>query len=175
MCDVMGVTPAEFGGLLYWANQQGLEGKTLDQARAEAVRRTIQNSQASLSRLDFCRKGRIAMWVGRLTCSPAGALRARPAIYGAWGRASVKSGAANQRSLNMSTPSIANSRNLKTAASKKRSVKSSAPARRQVTSAATTAKAPPKSDEPKVERVTKQERLLTLLSQAEEASIEEMM
>ena len=34
---------------------------------------------------------------------------------------------------------------------------------------------PPKSDEPKVERVTKQERLLTLLSQAEGASIEEMM
>jgi Protein of unknown function (DUF3489) len=34
---------------------------------------------------------------------------------------------------------------------------------------------PPKSDEPKGERVTKQERLLTLLSQAEGASIEEMM
>ena len=34
---------------------------------------------------------------------------------------------------------------------------------------------PPKSDEPKVARVTKQERLLTLLSQAEGASIEEMM
>jgi Protein of unknown function (DUF3489) len=74
----------------------------------------------------------------------------------------------------MSTPSIAKSRNLKTTASKKRSVKSSATARR-VTSAAATAKAPPKSDEPKVERVTKQERLLTLLSQAEGASIEEMM
>jgi hypothetical protein len=74
----------------------------------------------------------------------------------------------------MSTPSIAKSRNLKTAASKKRSVKSSATARR-VTSAAATAKAPPKSDEPKVERVTKQERLLRLLSQAEGASIEEMM
>ena len=44
-----------------------------------------------------------------------------------------------------------------------------------VSSAAATAKAPPKSDEPKVERVTKQERLLTLLSQAEGASIEEMM
>jgi hypothetical protein len=46
----------------------------------------------------------------------------------------------------------------KTAASKKRSVKSSPTARRKVTSAATTAKVPPKSDEPKVERVTKQER-----------------
>ncbi len=75
----------------------------------------------------------------------------------------------------MSTSSIAKSRNLKTAASKKRSVKSSATARRKVTSAATAAKVPPKSDEPKVERVTKQERLLTLLSQAEGASIEEMM
>jgi hypothetical protein len=58
----------------------------------------------------------------------------------------------------MSTPSIAKSRNLKTAASKKRSVKSSPTARRKVTSAATTAKVPPKSDEPKVERVAKQER-----------------
>ena len=27
----------ESGGLLYWANQQGLEGKTLDQARAEVT------------------------------------------------------------------------------------------------------------------------------------------
>ena len=75
----------------------------------------------------------------------------------------------------MSTPSIAKSRNRKTATSKKRSVQSSATSRRKVTSAATTAKAPPKSDEPKVERVTKQERLLTLLSQAEGTSIEEMM
>ena len=75
----------------------------------------------------------------------------------------------------MSTPPIAKSRNLKTAASKKRSVKSSATARRKVTSAATTAKVPPKSDEPKVERVTKQERLLILLTQPEGASIEEMM
>ena len=65
--------------------------------------------------------------------------------------------------------------NLKTAASKKRSVQSSATAGRKVTSAATPAKVAPKSDEPKVERVTKQERLLTLLSQAEGASIEEMM
>jgi hypothetical protein len=75
----------------------------------------------------------------------------------------------------MSTPFIAKSRNLKTAASKKKSVTSSATARRKVTSAAANAKVPPKSDEPKVERVTKQERLLTLLSQAEGASIEEMM
>ena len=101
--------------------------------------------------------------------------RARLAICGALGRASVKSGAANQRSPNMSTASIAKSRNLKTAAPKKRSVQSSAIARRKVTSAATTAKAPPNSDERKVERVTKQELLLTLLSQAQGASIGEMM
>ena len=80
-------------------------------------------------------------------------------MCGAWGRASVNSGAANQRSLNMSTPSIAKSRNLKTAASKKRSVKSRAPARRKVTSAATTAKVPPKSDEPKVEQVIRRVHL----------------
>ncbi|MGA7383939.1 MAG: hypothetical protein WBW81_04360, partial [Methylocella sp.] len=66
----------------------------------------------------------------------------------------------------MSTPSIAKSRYLKTAASKKRSVTSSATALRKVTSAATPAKVLPKIDEPKVARVTKQERLLTLLSQA---------
>jgi hypothetical protein len=70
-----------------------------------------------------------------------------------------------RRSLNVSTPSIAKSRNP--AASKKRSVKSSATARRKVTSAATAVKVPPKRDEPQVERVTKQERLLTLLGQAE--------
>ena len=75
----------------------------------------------------------------------------------------------------MSSLSLAKSRNPKSAAPKKGSAKSNATARRKVTSAATTAKAPPKSDEPKVERVTKQERLLTLLSQAKGASIEEMM
>jgi hypothetical protein len=75
----------------------------------------------------------------------------------------------------MSTPSIAKSRNHKTAASKKRNVKSSATARRKVTSAATPAKVPPKSDEPNPERATKQDRMLTLLSRPEGASIEEMM
>ena len=75
----------------------------------------------------------------------------------------------------MSTLSIAKSRNPKSAAPKKGSVQSSATARRKVTSAAAAAKMPLKADEPKVERVTKQERLLTLLSQPEGASIEEMM
>jgi hypothetical protein len=41
------------------------------------------------NRLDFRRIVRIAMGVGRWSCSPAGALRARPAICGALGRASV--------------------------------------------------------------------------------------
>ena len=108
------------------------------------------------NRLDFRRIVRIGVVMG--WPSQSRPLKGSPRDLRALGRASVKSGAANQRSLNMSTPSIAKSRNLKTAASKKRSVKSSPTARRKVTSAATTAKVPPKSDEPKVERVTKQER-----------------
>jgi Protein of unknown function (DUF3489) len=105
----------------------------------------------------------------------------------------------------MSTLSIAKSRNPKSAAPKKGSVKSNATARRKVTSAAAAAKTPrkvpstaatPKKptrsveskaervaaaktpvkiDQPQVERVTKQERVLTLLSQPNGASIEEMM
>jgi Protein of unknown function (DUF3489) len=116
------------------------------------------------------------MWVGRLTCSPADALRARPATCGALGRANVNSDAANQRSPKpMSTLSIAKSRNPKSAAPKKGSAKSNATSRRKITSAAANAKAPLKADEPKVARVTKQERVLTMLSQPEGASIEEMM
>jgi hypothetical protein len=116
------------------------------------------------------------MWVGRLTCSPADALRVRPAICGVLGRANVNSDAASQRSPKpMSSLSIAKSRNPKSAAPKKGSVKSNATARRKVTSAAAAAKTPLKADEPKVARVTKQERVLTLLSQSEGASIEEMM
>jgi Protein of unknown function (DUF3489) len=92
----------------------------------------------------------------------------------------------------MSTFSIAKSRNPKSAPSKKGGVKSNAPSRRLVSSAVATAKKPPRSGvskvepvaatktlvtagEPKVVRVTKQERVLTLLSQPEGASIEEMM
>ena len=48
-------------------------------------------------------------------------------------------------------------------------------ARNQHASAAANAKTPLKADEPRAERVTKQERVLTLLSQPEGASIEEMM
>ena len=75
----------------------------------------------------------------------------------------------------MPTLSIAKSRNPKSAVPKKGSVKSNAPSRRKVTSAAANAKTPLKADEPKVARLTKQERVLTLLSQSEGASIEEMM
>jgi len=75
----------------------------------------------------------------------------------------------------MSTLSIEKSRNPKSAAPKKGRAKSNATSRRKATSAAATAKTPLKAHEPKVERVTKQERVLTLLSQPEGASIEEMM
>jgi hypothetical protein len=51
-------------------------------------------------RLDFCRKGRIAMGAGQWTWPPGETLRARLAMCGALGSASVKSDAANQRSPN---------------------------------------------------------------------------
>ena len=75
----------------------------------------------------------------------------------------------------MSTLSIAKSRNAKSAAPKKGSAKSNATSRRKVTSAAANAKTPLKTVKPRAERVTKQERVLTLLSQSEGASIDEMM
>jgi Protein of unknown function (DUF3489) len=92
----------------------------------------------------------------------------------------------------MSSLSVAKSRNLESAAPKKGSAKSNTSSRRKVPSIAATAKKPPRSvdsnaervaagktlvkiDKPKVERVTKQERVLTLLSQPNEASIAEMM
>jgi Protein of unknown function (DUF3489) len=75
----------------------------------------------------------------------------------------------------MSALSITKSRNAKTAGSKKVSAKSNATSRRKITPGATNAKTPLKADEPMVERVTKQERVLTLLSQPDGASIEEMM
>jgi hypothetical protein len=91
----------------------------------------------------------------------------------------------------MSTLSI-KSRNTKSAAPKKGSANRRRQSRRKVTSPAANAKKPTrsveskaervaaaktplKSDEPKLARVTKQERVLTLLSQPEGASIEEMM
>ena len=75
----------------------------------------------------------------------------------------------------MSPHSIAKSQNPKNAAPKKGSAKSNPTSRRKVATAAANTKPPLKADEPKVERVTKQERVLTLLSQPDGASIEEMM
>ena len=89
----------------------------------------------------------------------------------------------------MSSLSVAKSRNLKTATPKKGSAKSNRSARRKVPSTAATAKKPPRSveskaervaaaktpvkaDKPQIERVTKQERVLTLLGQPAGASIE---
>jgi hypothetical protein len=61
----------------------------------------------------------------------------------------------------------------KRAALKKASAKSNAAASSKVASG--TAKAESKTDDAKVERIAKQERVLTLLSRAEGASIEEIM
>ena len=91
----------------------------------------------------------------------------------------------------MSSLSI-KSRNTKSAVPKKGSAKSNTSSRRKVPSTAATpkkplrsveskaervaaAKTPVKVDQPQVERITKQERVLTLLSRTDGASIEEMM
>jgi hypothetical protein len=92
----------------------------------------------------------------------------------------------------MSSLSIAKSRNPKSTAPEKGSAKSNTSSRRKVPSTAATAKkllrsveskaervaaakTPVKIDQPQVEQVTKQERVLTLLSQPSGASIAEMM
>ena len=79
----------------------------------------------------------------------------------------------------MSTLSIQKSRTPKSAALKKGSAKSNPTSKAKITAAAANPKAPPKAptqaDNLKVERVTKQERVLTLLSQAEGVSVEEIM
>src|ERR1700730_2548289 len=109
------------------------------------------------NRLDFRRIVRIGVVMGWPSQSCP---RARPAICGALGRASVNSGAAIQKEpKTMSTPSIEKAPHIESTGPKKRSAKS--PRRRKVTSAAAAAKMRPKTDEPQVERVTKQERLLT--------------
>ncbi|MBO0733354.1 MAG: DUF3489 domain-containing protein [Methylocapsa sp.] len=92
----------------------------------------------------------------------------------------------------MSIHSIETSQNLENAAPKKGNTKPSAPSRRKPSSgranpkkplrpvvSKTTqivaAKTPAKAEDPRLEPVTKQERMLTLLGQPEGASIEEMM
>jgi hypothetical protein len=91
----------------------------------------------------------------------------------------------------MSTLSI-KSWNTKSPAPKKGSAKSKTASRRKVTSAAAAvnktprsveskavrvaaAKTPVKADKPQIERITKQERVLTLLSRPQGVSLEEMM
>jgi hypothetical protein len=113
-------------------------------------------------------------------------------MCGALARASVNSDAANQRSPNDVDPFHREVPEPQEHAPKKGSAKSNATSRRKITSAAANAKKPTRSveskaervataktlmkaDEPKVARVTKQERVFTLLSQPEGASIEEMM
>ena len=85
----------------------------------------------------------------------------------------------------MSTLSAKKSSNPKTAAPKKTRAKSNPAPRRKAAPIAIVAKTPPQPDEtspkalmahePQLEGVTKQERMLTLLSRPEGASIEEMM
>ena len=75
----------------------------------------------------------------------------------------------------MTTLSAPKSQSPKTAAPKKVSAKSDPALRPKVASAAAKAKTPPQVEAPKLEPVTKQERVLTLLSRPEGASIEEIM
>ena len=75
----------------------------------------------------------------------------------------------------MSTLPIKKSQKLKSAAPKKESAKTHPASRRLMTPAVPQAKAPPQVDEARIEGLTKQERVLTLLSRPEGASIWEMM
>ena len=86
-------------------------------------------------RLDFCRKGRIAMGAGRWTWPPGETLRARLAMCGALGRASVNSDAANQRSPNDVDP-FHKIPEHEERAPKKGSAQSKTASRRKVTSPA---------------------------------------
>ncbi len=134
------------------------------------------------------------MCVGRWIWLPAGALMARPAISGALGRASVNSDAANQRSPNPCRPFPLRSPVTLRAPHPKREAPNQTrrpgagsrlllPTPRncrglllnQKAERVAAAKTPVKIDQPQVERVTKQERVLTLLSQPNGASIAEMM
>jgi hypothetical protein len=91
----------------------------------------------------------------------------------------------------MPTLSIENASNLESATPKKGSAKPNTPSRRKPPSRAANpkkplrpvvpkatqaaAKTPAKAEDPRGDHVTKQERMLTLLSQPEGASIQEMM
>ena len=54
----------ESGGLLYWANRQGLEGKTLDQA---ASMKTLQNLASAHAPVDPEQLGYVLGWLRHLT------------------------------------------------------------------------------------------------------------
>jgi hypothetical protein len=79
----------------------------------------------------------------------------------------------------MSTQSLNKLRTSKNAAANKSSAKSTRPSKVKITAAAAPPKKPQKAPmeaaDRKVERVTKQERVLTLLGRSEGASVEEMM
>ena len=75
----------------------------------------------------------------------------------------------------MSTPSIAKSRNVRPPHPRRRAFNRVRQRGARSRPLRPPPRCPPKSDEPKVARVTKQERLLTLLDEADGASIEEMM
>ena len=105
------------------------------------------------------------MGAGRWTWPPGEALRARLAICGALGRASVNSGAANQRSLNHVDPFHRKSRNTKSAAPKKGSAQSKTASRRKVTSPAANAKKPTRSVESKASELPPPKRRRRLTNQ----------
>ena len=75
----------------------------------------------------------------------------------------------------MSTLPAKKSQAPKNAAPKKGNAKTRPSSQRQALSAVTEAKTPTQADDPQFDRVTKQERMLALLSRAEGASIADMM
>jgi Protein of unknown function (DUF3489) len=115
------------------------------------------------------------MGAGRRTRPPGETLRARPATCGALGRASVNSGAANQRSPNdvgpfhREVPEPQEHRTQEGERPIEDGIPAQGPVRRGHRQNASDGR------RTKVARVTKQERVLTLLSQPERASIDEMM
>jgi hypothetical protein len=113
--------------------------------------------------------------VDRRTLSPGDAHRARLANCGALGGADVNSDVDPTEPKTMSTLPAKKPSALKNAASKKGNAKTRSTSQRHTLSAVTLALAPTQVDEPQVDRVTKQERMLALLSRAEGASIAEMM
>jgi hypothetical protein len=143
--------------------------------------------------MDFCRIVRIAMGVRRWTWSPSVQLGLAPRFAGLGVvRASILALRTKGAQI-MPAISVEKTPNLESAAPKKGKSKPSAPSRRKPPSGAANlkkapsqpvvskatqigpAKTPAKAQEPGGERITKRERMLTLLSQPSGASIAEMM